>query len=129
MVSRATSTAGREPATGSLPESPWQAGGDVATTERRTIGDFAHQVRWLVYEAYPDIPVPRLVPGTLDTHRKASRYQTFPVGEEQRIARRLEFHNTPRSAGETKLKPASTGASPPRMLGENSIGSILPFLA
>ena len=44
----------------------------VAVTERRTIEDFAHQMRWLVDEAYPDVPVVRLVLDNLNTHRKAS---------------------------------------------------------
>ena len=30
-------------------------------TERRTAVDFAHQMRWLVDEAYPDAEVVRLV--------------------------------------------------------------------
>ena len=33
----------------------------VAITQRRTMQDFAHQMRWLVDEAYPDVPVVRLV--------------------------------------------------------------------
>ena len=68
----------------------------VAITERRTAGDFAHQMRWLVDEAYPDVPVVRVVLDNLNTHRKASLYQAFPAAEARRIARRLEFHYTPK---------------------------------
>ena len=68
----------------------------VAITHRRTKGDFAHQMRWLVDEAYPDVPVVRLVLGNLNTHRKASLYETFPAPEARRIAQRLEFHHTPK---------------------------------
>ena len=68
----------------------------VAVTERRTIEDFAHQMRWLVDEAYPDVPVIRLVLDNLNTHRKGSLYQTFPAEEARRIAKRLEFHYTPK---------------------------------
>ena len=65
----------------------------VSVTERRTIEDFAHEMRWLVDEAYPDVPLVRVVLDNLNTHRKASLYQTFPAGEARRIARkRLEFH-------------------------------------
>ena len=32
----------------------------------------------------------------MNTHRKASLYETFPAVEAQRIARRLEFHYTPK---------------------------------
>ena len=33
----------------------------VAVTQRRTMQDFAHQMRWLVDEAYPETPVVRVV--------------------------------------------------------------------
>ena len=68
----------------------------VAVTERRTAVDFAHQMRWLVDEAYPDAPVVRLVLDNLNTHRMASLYQAFPAAEARRIAKRLEFHYTPK---------------------------------
>ena len=61
----------------------------VAVTERRTMQDFAHQMRWLVDEAYPEAQVVRLVLDNLNTHRTASLYETFP-------ARRLP--NTSRQA-------------------------------
>ena len=48
----------------------------VAITERRTMQDFAHQMRWLVDVAYPDAPVVRVVLDNLNTHRMASLYET-----------------------------------------------------
>ena len=39
--------------------------------------DFAHQIRWLVDEAYPEVEVVRLVLDNLNTHRPASLYETF----------------------------------------------------
>ena len=68
----------------------------AAITQRRTMQDFAHQMRWLVDEAYLDAPVIRLVLDNLNTHRPASLYETFPAPEARRIARRLEFHHTPK---------------------------------
>ena len=70
----------------------------VAITERRAMADFAHQMRWLVDEAYPDAPVVRVVLDNLNTHRMASLYETFPAAEARRIVRRLEFHHTPQHA-------------------------------
>ena len=58
--------------------------------------DFAHQMRWLVDEAYPEIPVVRVVLDNLNTHRMASLYEAFPAAEARRIAQRLEFHYTPK---------------------------------
>ena len=68
----------------------------VAVTERRTMQDFAHQMRWLVDEAYSDVPVVRVVLDNLNTHRMASLYETFPPAEARRIVKRLEFHHTPK---------------------------------
>ena len=68
----------------------------VAVTERRTMQDFAHQMRWLVDEAYPQACVVRLVLDNPNTHRTASLYETFPAEEARRIAKRLEFHYTPK---------------------------------
>ena len=68
----------------------------VAVTQRRTMQDFAQQMRWLVDEAYPEVPVVRVVLDNLNTHRMASLYETFPASEARRIARRLEFHYTPK---------------------------------
>ena len=58
----------------------------VAVTQRRTMEDFAHQMRWLVDEAYPETPVVRVVMDNpvsstgqaLNTHRPASLYPFLP---------------------------------------------------
>lgn len=68
----------------------------MAITERCTKEDFAHRMQWLVDEPYPDVPVVRLVLDYLNTHRVASLYETFPAPEARRIAKRLEFHHTPK---------------------------------
>ena len=65
-------------------------------TQRRTTKDFAHQMRWLVDEAYPNVPMVRVVLDNLNTHRIPSLYQSFPAAEARRIAKRLEFHHTPK---------------------------------
>ena len=75
------------------PRAGWR---HVALTKRRTMQDFAHQMRWLVDEAYPDVPVIRLVLDNLNTHRMASLYETFSAAEARRIAKRMEFHHTPK---------------------------------
>ena len=76
----------------------------VAVTQRRPMRDFAHQMRWLVDEAYPEVPVVRVVLDNpvsstgqaLNTHRTALLYETIPAAEALRIAKRLEFHYTPK---------------------------------
>ena len=64
-------------------------------TERRTMQDFAQQMRWLVDEAYPEAEVVRVVLDNLNTS-PGILYETFPAEEARRIARRLEFHYTPK---------------------------------
>ena len=77
------------------PRAGWR---HLAITERRTMADFAHQMQWLVDQAYPDAPVVRVVLDNLNTHRPASLYETFPAAEARRIVKRLEFHHTPKHA-------------------------------
>jgi hypothetical protein len=68
----------------------------VEVTERRTTLDFAQQMRWLVDEAYPVVQVIRVVLDNLNTHTMASLYAAFPAPEARRLARKLEFHHTPK---------------------------------
>ena len=56
------------------PKGGWR---HVEVTERRTAVDFAHQMRWLVDEAYPDAEVVRLVLDNLNTHKLGSLYEAF----------------------------------------------------
>ena len=75
------------------PRAGWR---HVAGFRQRTMQDFAHQMRWLVDEAYPNVPVVRLVLDNLNTHRAASLYEAFPAPEARRIAKCLKFHYTPK---------------------------------
>lgn len=75
------------------PQAGWR---HVAVTERRTMQDFAHQMKWLADEKYPDATVIRVILDHLNTHKPASLYETFTPAEARRILRRLEFHYTPK---------------------------------
>jgi hypothetical protein len=77
----------------SEPQAGWR---HVAVTEQRTMQDFAHQMKWLVDERYPDAEVIRVVLDNLNTHKPASLYETFPPAEAHRLRQRLEFHYTPK---------------------------------
>ena len=69
----------------------------VAVTERRTMVDFAKQMRWLADEAYPASEKIRVVLDNLNTHKPASLYETFEPKEARRIRKRLGlFHYTPK---------------------------------
>ena len=54
-------------------------------TERRTMVDFAKQMRWLADEAYPASEKIRVVLDNLNTHKPASLYETFEPKEARRI--------------------------------------------
>ena len=75
------------------PRAGWR---HVAVTERRTMVDFAQQMRWLADEAYPSAEKIRVVLDNLNTHKPASLYETFEPKEARRIRKRLEFHYTPK---------------------------------
>lgn len=68
----------------------------VAVTGRRTMEDFAQQMRWLADAAYPEAEKVRVVLDNLNTHRPASLYETFEPAEARRVIQRLEFHYTPK---------------------------------
>ena len=68
----------------------------VKVTERRTGADFAHCLKDLVDVHFPDAAVIRLVTDQLNTHRPAVLYATFEPEEARRIARKLEWHYTPK---------------------------------
>ncbi len=68
----------------------------VGVTDRRTKVDWAHQVKKLVDEDYPDKDRIVLVMDNLNTHHAASLYEAFEPMEARRIAERLEIHYTPK---------------------------------
>jgi hypothetical protein len=67
----------------------------VHVTEQRTKGDLAHAMQWLVDIGSPEAEVMRVVLDNLHTHKIASLYEAFEPAEARRIARKLEFHDTP----------------------------------
>lgn len=68
----------------------------VDVTARRTAQDFARCMKSLVDVHFPSAEVIRLVLDNLSTHTPAALYQTFEPAEARRIARKLEFHFTPK---------------------------------
>jgi len=75
------------------PHTGWR---HIEVTERRTAVDFAEQVRALVEEDFPEAPVVRIVLDNLNTHTVGSLYAAFPAAQARRIAKRVEFHHTPK---------------------------------
>lgn len=65
-------------------------------TERRTRQDWAHFIKAMLDERYPQAVRVRLVLDNLNTHDLASLYETFAPAEARRLAERLEIHYTPK---------------------------------
>ena len=69
----------------------------VASSVRRTRQDWAHQIKQLVDEDFPQAKSIRLICDNLNTHTIASLYETFPPEEAHRLKQKLQFHYTPRN--------------------------------
>jgi hypothetical protein len=68
----------------------------VEVTPRRTSQDFAHCMKAMVDDYFPTAEVIRVVLDNLSTHTPAALYQTFEPAEARRIARKLDWHYTPK---------------------------------
>jgi transposase len=68
----------------------------LQVTARRTKRDFALIMKHLLTVLYPTATKVRLVLDNLNTHTVAALYDTFPAEEARSLARRLEFHFTPK---------------------------------
>jgi len=68
----------------------------VSARERRTSVDWAQEMRILLEEDYAEAEKVIVVGDNLNTHKIASFYEAFPAEIARRLARRLEFHYTPK---------------------------------
>ena len=68
----------------------------VSVKEHRTAIDWAHEIKFLVDEMYPDAETITLVMDNLNTHAPGSLYKAFPPQEAHRIRKRLDIHYTPK---------------------------------
>ncbi len=75
---------------------PFNSWRHVEVTDQRTSIDYAHQMKYLVDQRYPDAQKIKVVQDNLNTHVKASIYKAFMPAEARRILNKLEFHYTPK---------------------------------
>ena len=68
----------------------------VEVTERRTAKDFAKFLKRLLDEVYPDATRVVLVTDNLNTHCAGSLYEALDPAEARRLAKRIEWHYTPK---------------------------------
>jgi hypothetical protein len=74
---------------------PYLGWRQIRVTEHRTAIDFAHALRALVEQQFPQAERIVLITDNLNTHTPAAFYQAFPPGEAWRILERIEWHYTP----------------------------------
>jgi len=77
------------------PKACWR---HIDIRERRTAIDFAEEMRKLVDVHYPEAQKIRVVLDNLNTHTLAALYKAFEPQQARGIARKLEFHHTPKHA-------------------------------
>ena len=65
-------------------------------TEQRTRMDWAHQIKKLVTEDFPNAEKITLVLDNLNTHTIGSLYKAFPAEEARQLRNKLEIHYTPK---------------------------------
>ena len=70
----------------------------IEIKEHRTKVDYAHFLKELADKYYPEAKCIRVVQDNLNTHTKGSFYEAFPVEEAFRLARKFEYHYTPKKA-------------------------------
>jgi hypothetical protein len=91
---------------------------------RRTKVDWAHKVKWLLDEKYPDAEVVVLVEDNLNTHNTSSLYEAFPPEEAFRLAQRLELHYTPKHGSWLNMAECELSALTAQCLGDRRIADI-----
>ena len=74
------------------PLSGWR---ELVVTERRRKKEFAHSMRLLAEEHYPQAEKIRVVLDNLSTHTAAAFYENFSAEVARKLARRIEFCYTP----------------------------------
>ena len=92
--------------------------------EHRAKKDWAHRVKWVLDNQYPDAEKVVLVMDNLNTHVISSFYETFPAEEAFRLSQRLEIHYTPKHGSWLDIAEIELSALATQCLGNRRISSI-----
>jgi hypothetical protein len=95
----------------------------VMVTGRRTALDFAEVLRWLAEDLHPEAERVVLVTDNLNTHGPGCLYEAFDPTRARRIARRLEWHYTPRHGSWLNIAECELAALTKQCL-DRRIGSV-----
>ena len=92
--------------------------------ERRTKKDWAHQIKWLLMEQYPDAEKVVLIMDNLNTHNISSLYEAFPPAVAFALAHRLEIHYTPKHGSWLNIAEIELSALGRQCLGKRRIDNL-----
>jgi len=92
---------------------------------QRTKKDWAHHIRWMLNEQYPDVEKIVLVMDNLNTHKISSLYETFEPQEAFRLAQRLEIHYTPIHGSWLNIAEIELSAMAAQCLGQRRIPGLM----
>jgi len=92
--------------------------------ERRTKVDWAHKIRWLLLEQYPDAEKVVLVVDNLNIHTISSLYEAFLPEVAFDLAQRLEVHFTPKHGSWLNVAEIELSALGVQCLGKRRISDI-----
>ena len=92
--------------------------------EHRTKIDWAKQMKWLADEVYPNAEKIIMVCDNLNTHDKSSFYEAFLPAEALRLAKRFEFHYTPKHGSWLDIAEIELAALTKQCLGKRRIDNL-----
>ena len=92
--------------------------------DHRTKIDWAHQIKWLLEEQYPDAEKVVLVMDNLNTHNISSLYEAFRPEEALFMAKRLEIHYTPKHGSWLDIAEVELSALGRQCLGGRRIDNL-----
>ena len=92
--------------------------------ERRTMVDWANQIRWLLDEQYPDAEKVVLVMDNLNTHSISSLYTAFDPEIAFSLMQRLEIHYTPKHGSWLNIAECELSSLGRQCLGKRRISDI-----
>ena len=91
---------------------------------QRTKKDWAHRIKWLLDEQYPNAEKVVLVMDNLNTHKIVSLYENFAPDEAFRLSQKLEIHYTPKHGSWLNIAELELSALTIQCLADRRIPTI-----
>jgi len=92
--------------------------------EHRTKVDWAHHIKWLLEEQYPNAEKVVLIMDNLNTHTTSALYEAFHPEEALCMAKRLEIHYTPKHGSWLDIAEIELSALGRQCLGRRRIDNL-----